>query len=152
LGGGVAIELATMCPKAAGLIAESTFTNILDMSNREYAGLLKLLPMDRLLDQRFDSIGKVSTLEVPILLIHGEDDVKTDYTMSERLYAAAPEPKELVIIPGADHSNCGFRGRVEYRKKLKKFLDTYYTSQVGIRFLGKEAAVKDATPVVRVNR
>ncbi len=130
LGGAVAIELATRCPDAAGLIVESTFTSMLDMSGSRHGGLLQLLPMDRLLHQRFDSIGKIGTLEVPVLLIHGKDDARIDCVMSERLYTAAREPKDILLISGADHANCGFRGRVEYRKKLKKFLDQYYADKV----------------------
>jgi dipeptidyl aminopeptidase/acylaminoacyl peptidase len=125
LGGAVAIELATKCPQAAGVIVESTFTNALDMSNRNYNGWLQILPIDRLLHQRFDSISKIGTLELPVLLIHGKDDIKIDYTMSERLYAAAREPKDILLIKGADHATCGFRGRVEYREKLKTFLGKY---------------------------
>ena len=61
LGGAVAIELATRneAEGTAGLIVESTFTSIMDMSALKYNGLLRLLPVDHLLTERFDSLSKI---------------------------------------------------------------------------------------------
>ncbi|MFN8512673.1 MAG: prolyl oligopeptidase family serine peptidase [Chloroflexia bacterium] len=39
----------------------------------------------------------------PLLLIHGEDDKDVPPANSERIFAAAGEPKELVLVPGATH-------------------------------------------------
>jgi alpha-beta hydrolase superfamily lysophospholipase len=122
LGGAVAIELATRHPEAAGVIVESTFTSVLDMSKLRYYGALRLLPMDFLLHQRFDSHSKIGTLKIPILLMHGRDDAKVPLTMTERLYAAAPEPKELLLIAGGGHANSGSIGWVEYRETLTGFV------------------------------
>jgi len=41
---------------------------------------------------------------VPWLLIHGTEDDVIFPRDSEAAYAAAPEPKKLLTIPGADHS------------------------------------------------
>ncbi len=41
----------------------------------------------------------------PVLLIHGQDDRVVDPRDAQCLYAAAREPKELWLIPNADH--CG---------------------------------------------
>lgn len=54
--------------------------------------------------QRFDSIAKVSRLQVPVLFIHGQRDQVISYTMSERNYAATPQPKRLLLIAGGDHA------------------------------------------------
>jgi fermentation-respiration switch protein FrsA (DUF1100 family) len=118
----VAIELATRHPEAAGLIVESTFTSILDMSKLKYYGALRLLPVDVLLHQRFESLEKIRTLKIPVLLIHGTDDAKVPSTMTKRLHAAAPEPKELLLIQGGGHDNSGSIGLVEYREKLTAFV------------------------------
>jgi pimeloyl-ACP methyl ester carboxylesterase len=60
LGGAIGIELALRHPEAAGLIVESSFTSIGEMAKlrKRYA----LLPI-QLLNQRFDSIQKVSKLK-----------------------------------------------------------------------------------------
>lgn len=36
--------------------------------------LFKILPLDLLVTQRFDSINKISSLKVPLLMFHGTDD------------------------------------------------------------------------------
>jgi len=35
--------------------------------------------------------------------VHGEEDTIAPVRQVRRLYAAMPEPKELVVIEGADH-------------------------------------------------
>jgi hypothetical protein len=125
LGGAVAIQLATRHPEAAGVIVESTFTSILEMSRLRYYGALRLLPVDFLLHQRFESLAKIGSLKIPVFLIHGTDDGKIPYTMTERLYAAAPEPKELLLIRGGRHADSGSIGWVEYREKLTAFVEEH---------------------------
>src|SRR5204863_9761364 len=48
-----------------------------------------------------DLVGEVSPRT--LLLIHGEDDTVLPAACSRQLYAAAQEPRELVIYPGAGH-------------------------------------------------
>ncbi len=126
LGGAVAIELAIRRPQAAGLITESTFTSILDMSAEQYNGWLRLLPMDLLLTQRFDSIDKIGELKIPVLLIHGKADKKIPFSMTKELHAAAPEPKELLLIEGGRHANSGSVAWVEYREKMAEFAGQHF--------------------------
>jgi fermentation-respiration switch protein FrsA (DUF1100 family) len=40
---------------------------------------------------------------IPFLLIHGEEDEIVPPEHSKRLYAAAAEPKEIWVVPGAGH-------------------------------------------------
>ena len=124
LGGAVAIELAQRHPEVAGLIVESTFTSVAEVSRQRYFGLLHLFPVDWLLEHRFDSIAKIPRLEIPVLFIHGKEDVKVPVTMSQRLFAAAPKRKEICLIDGAGHANCGLVGPVEYCQAIEKFLQS----------------------------
>ena len=83
LGGAVAIELANQPDSSdtAGVIVESTFTSILDMSSLRYGGLLQALPVSLLLTEKFDSLSKISSVKLPILFIHGDRDAKVPYEM-----------------------------------------------------------------------
>ncbi len=121
LGGAIAIELATHHPEAAGIIAESTFTSMVDMGKREYA----YLPVDLLLNQRFDSLGKISSLKIPLLLIHGTWDKRVPYQMSQQLYASAPQPKFLKLIEGGGHGNNSLIAPLEYRAAVSEFVQRY---------------------------
>jgi pimeloyl-ACP methyl ester carboxylesterase len=104
MGGAIAIELALRHPEAAGLMVQSSFTSMYDMAQRTTI-FDRFLPLDRLLTQRFDSLRKIPQLEMPLLLIHGQADQDVPADMSETLYDQAPEPKQLFLVPGADHNN-----------------------------------------------
>jgi len=59
----------------------------------------------------------------PLLLVHGMADSTIDYRDSELLYAAAPGPKELWLLPGVEHCGAYFHGRVEYVDRTLAFFD-----------------------------
>ena len=127
LGGAIAAELANRHQEAAGLITESAFTSVLEMSKRRYGGLLRLLPMKYLVNQRLNTMQKISRLRVPLLLIHGKLDAKVPYQMCQQLYEVAPVPKQMLLIEGGEHANNGSVGWVEYRKHLQRFVDAHFT-------------------------
>jgi pimeloyl-ACP methyl ester carboxylesterase len=124
LGGAVAIELATKpeANRTAGLIVESSFTSVLDMSALKYYGLLRLLPVDYLLTERFDSLSKIESVKCPVLFIHGEEDSKVPYEMSQALCDRAGELAKIHLVVGADHEDCCLIGKVEYRKQVGDFV------------------------------
>jgi fermentation-respiration switch protein FrsA (DUF1100 family) len=102
LGGAVAIDLAVKNPELAGLVVESSFTSMLEMASFNAPSWL---PLNLLLTERFDSIAKIPNLEMPVLFFHGTEDEVIPTYMGKKLYEAAPEPKELVLVPEADHGN-----------------------------------------------
>lgn len=121
LGGAIAIELARKYPEIAGLIVESSFTSMRDMVTvkKQY----RIFPINWLLNQKFDSISKVSQLKMPILFTHGTADELVPSWMSEKLFAASSEPKQLLMIPEADHNHVREVGGDRYRETIKKFLE-----------------------------
>ncbi len=119
LGGAIAIDLAVHHPEAGGLIAESTFTSMQAMGELRYG----FLPVAWFLNQRFDSLQKISKLKIPVLFIHGTWDKEVPYEMSEQLYDAAPRPKFIKLIEGGSHGNSGAIGWVEYRDALTGFIE-----------------------------
>jgi len=118
LGGAIAINLAVHHPEAAGLITESTFTSMRAEGEVNYG----FLPIGLLLNQRFESLQKVPGLKIPVLFIHGTWDKKIPAEMAKQLYAAAPQPKTLVLIEGGEHNNSGGIGWVAYRDAVSAFV------------------------------
>lgn len=120
LGGAVAIELAKRHPDAAGLIVESTFTSVADRAGME--PLYRAFPLRLLIHERYDSAGKIRDVHMPVLFLHGEDDITIPSSMSERLYDLAHEPKRLVLFPDAGHENTAMVGGERYRSAVREFV------------------------------
>ncbi|ALF55365.1 phospholipase [Nostoc piscinale CENA21] len=120
LGGAIAIDLAVKHPQAAGLIVESSFSSIREMiSTRKW---FSIFPIDLILTQRFDSIKKVPQLQMPVLFIHGTADSTVPAYMSQKLYDAAPEPKQLILVPNADHNNTAVTAGGKYLQWVQSFV------------------------------
>lgn len=119
LGGAVAIELAIRNDDVAGLIVESTFTSMAQMAEKMGYGNL---PLALVLTQRFDSLAKVAAVKAPVLFVHGTSDRFVPAAMSERLYAAAPEPKRLLLIENGNHSNASSVAFEKYQTAVRDFL------------------------------
>jgi uncharacterized protein len=61
-------------------------------------------------------------LKSPILFIHGKDDSKVPYRMSQELCDKAGDRATLHLVDGADHADCCLIGKVEYRNQVRAFV------------------------------
>ena len=118
VGGAIAIDLAVKQPEAAALIVQSSFTSMRDMTKR--FGVYWFLPIELLLQQRFESLEKMKSIKMPVLVITGTEDIQIPVEMGERLYAAAPEFKQLIIIQGRGHDN---HMPGQYKQRVKQFIE-----------------------------
>lgn len=100
LGTGVAVNLASEHPPAA-LILRSPFTSMADVGQHHYPWL----PVRLMLRDRYDSLARIPRIQTRLLVIAGERDSVVPAEFSRRLHEAAPQPKALVLIPGADHND-----------------------------------------------
>ncbi|MCF2150514.1 lysophospholipase [Desmonostoc muscorum LEGE 12446] len=125
LGGAIAIDLAVKHSQAAGLIVESSFTSVRDLI--AYRNMFWMFPVDLILTQQFESIKKLPNLKMPVLFIHGVDDFVVPSFMSQKLYAAAPEPKQLLLIPAAEHNNTALVAGSQYLQWVESFVEQVLT-------------------------
>jgi uncharacterized protein len=100
LGAGVAIRLASE-RKPAALILRSPFASLASVARHHYP----FLPVRWLLRERYPSDELIRRVACPTLVITGDSDSIVPVEESRRLYDAAPEPKRLVRIDGADHND-----------------------------------------------
>ncbi|HET6390258.1 alpha/beta hydrolase [Hyphomicrobium sp.] len=98
LGSGVAIQVARE-KRVGGMVLDSPYTSILELASQHYPWL----PVAWLLKDRYDSIGYIAGVHVPLFILHGEADNVVPVEMGKRLFAAANEPKEIRTIPGGGH-------------------------------------------------
>jgi pimeloyl-ACP methyl ester carboxylesterase len=120
LGGAVAVNLAVKNPAARALIVQSSFTRMSEeIKHRDW---LWLFPINLLLTEKFDSLAKVRSLKIPVLFIHGTADTVVPVKMSQQLYNAAPEPKQLLLVPGGEHFRIYQSGSSSYLQAIEKFM------------------------------
>jgi uncharacterized protein len=130
LGGAIAIDLATKHPEASGLIVESSFTSISDMVRRD--AKFAIFPIDLLLNQKFDSIGKVRSLTMPVLYMHGTADSVIPSSMSQQLFDATNSSKKIVLIPNGGHSDNATVNRSLYFLSVQNFTSAAVRIPAGI--------------------
>jgi hypothetical protein len=119
LGTALATDLAVKHPCGA-LILEAPFTNSQDMA-KLYAPFL----FDWRPKVPYDNLGKIGRVKVPVMVIHGAQDEIIPADMGRRVFEAAPEPKELYIIPGAHHNDTYDAGGPQYFARLKAFIKRF---------------------------
>ncbi|HEV3496117.1 MAG TPA: alpha/beta hydrolase [Actinomycetes bacterium] len=117
LGAAVALRLATERPPAA-LVLRSPFASLAEVGQRHYP----VLPVSLLLRDRYDSAALASRLTAPLLVLAGERDRIVPASHSRRLFAAAPQPKRLVVLEGADHNDLDLLAGPRLVEELRSFL------------------------------
>ena len=133
LGGAVAIDLASR-RECGGLIVQSSFTSAKDMARRVF----RIPFFEYIPKSQFDSLAKIRRVRAPILIVHGTRDETVPFSMGQRLFAAAPEPKFFFPVQGAGHNDVieiGGDGLVDC---LKSFLEGRTAVAVSKSSLGRE--------------
>ena len=100
LGTAVATDLAADHPPAA-LILRSPFTSMTDVGKHHYA----YLPVGWLLRDRYNTMDRIVRVRAPLLIVGADADRIVPFELTRRLYEAAPDPKTLLVIRGADHND-----------------------------------------------
>lgn len=119
LGGAVATWLAHHHPPKA-LIIESTFTSVPDMGARQYP----FLPIKLLARIQYNSLERMSLINVPILIVHSPDDEIIPYSHGQQLFQAANEPKAFLQLSGGHNEGFIISGQ-HYEEGLKSFIERY---------------------------
>lgn len=100
LGSAAAIDLASRRPSGA-LVVEAGLSSASDMAK------IKLPWLPRWLHwvgkNRFASVNKIAQVRCPVLISHGTNDDVIPVEQGQRLYDAARQPKEMILIPGRTH-------------------------------------------------
>jgi uncharacterized protein len=100
LGGGVAIDLAA-ADGARGLILENTFSSLPEVGATHFPWL----PVRLLMRAQLNSAAKIPDYHGPLLQSHGDRDQIVPFALGKKLFDAANEPKQFLVIPGGDHND-----------------------------------------------
>ncbi len=99
LGTGVAVRLAATHP-AKALVLEAPYTSTADVARPHFSWL----PIDALMQDRFDSRKLIGAIHMPIMIVHGDRDQTIPFALGQALYEAAPAPKRFLHMKGVDHN------------------------------------------------
>ena len=98
-----------------GTMVEGTFTSIPNVVSTFRWGWL---PVSPLITQRFESVRKVGEIGSPLLVVHGSEDRLIQPELGRKLYEAAQEPKQFVLVEGGSHHNTNAIGQGQYRQAM----------------------------------
>jgi pimeloyl-ACP methyl ester carboxylesterase len=111
-------DLASRRPCGA-VILESGLSSARDMTAKLLPKALQWVHLFTL--NRFDSAYKLALVRCPVLVTHGDPDSIIPTAQGRALFAAASEPKQLLIYPGSGHNVFGSQGE-KYLDVLADFI------------------------------
>lgn len=114
LGSAVAVSLASRKAIAA-LVLESAFTSLSDVVKH----WIPLLPLQRILRDRFRAIDAIKSVQAPILMLHGGADRDIPLELGKRLFESAPDPKQFIVLEAGGHDDLDRYGAVT---SVRRFL------------------------------
>ena len=117
LGCAAAIETATR-RDARSLVLESGFLSVRHMAR--YMGIFSLI--SPLLPASYNNLEKIKNISIPKLIIQGKNDEIVPFSMGEKLFAAACEPKYFYPVKGAGHNDPYVVGGQKYMNILGEFI------------------------------
>lgn len=124
LGGGSAVYLASR-RIVGGLILESTFTSIAQVLSP-----IPLFPFDK-----FPNLERLRQVRCPVLVIHGDQDAIIPISHGQRLYDAAPGPKQFFKVKDAGHNNLSDVAAAQYPLVFAEFMglvERYHHPSAGL--------------------
>ena len=118
LGAAVALSLARHQEPAA-LVLRSPFTSLPAIGSIHFP----FLPTSLLLWDRYPNLETIRGIDVPVMVIAGSADSIVPVGQSRELFAAAPGPKRLVVIDGADHNDFALTAGARLIDEVVAFLN-----------------------------
>ena len=116
MGGAVAVELATRCTTRL-MILEGAFTSFPEMSEFRFP----FFPCRYFVHNQMQNEAKIGHAQCPVFIAHGTADDVVPFYQGERLFAAAPTPKQFVRLEGHGHPP---PNEMEFYEAVRRFLSS----------------------------
>lgn len=114
----LAHHLATTGQPAKALILEVPFDSLANAAQHHYW----YVPVRWLLWDQFNNAARIAAINTPLLILAAANDEIVPNQLAKNLYAAASQPKELVVIDNATHNDVLDRNADNFKLVLN-FLD-----------------------------
>jgi fermentation-respiration switch protein FrsA (DUF1100 family) len=123
MGGAIATRLAVQRPPA-GLILESPPTSMPDMA-RLHVPWMRFSPLPRIMRTRYETQRHIRQVTAPLLVIQGDSDDVVPVQFGRRVFVAANEPKQWLLVPGAGHNFADRAAPDLYYNAVREFLTRF---------------------------
>lgn len=138
MGGAAVIRAAARNPAIAAVVTDGTFDRIRHVIAKRardrgypFPGLVSRAIVAeagrrlgvRLAPDPVDMVGRIAPR--PVLIVHGEGDATSEVANAHRLFRAAHEPKELLIVPEAAHTECWAAAPLAYERRVGGFFKRF---------------------------
>lgn len=100
LGTGVAVRLASE-GRYAGLVLEAPYSSIAEVAQHHYW----YVPALWLIQDKWDSMSRIGQVQLPLLVMLGGRDATVPSQFGQKLFEAAPAPKERIFLAEAGHTD-----------------------------------------------
>ena len=117
LGAAVALDVA-LKRDVRSIIIESAFLSTKDMAKTMF--LFSLLSF--ILPPNYNNLGKIEKIDIPKLIIHGDEDEIVPFKMGKRLFDASKEPKYFLPLMGAGHNDTYMTAGERYFRIIESFV------------------------------
>jgi fermentation-respiration switch protein FrsA (DUF1100 family) len=124
IGTGPATQLAVEHPDAGGLILESAFTSVPEAAKAIW--YLRAFPLSLVVHNRFDNLSKIGSVRIPVFITVGTEDTLTAPGMANALFQRANQPKQLYLVPGADHNGFVAAGGQALESQISAFIESVH--------------------------
>jgi uncharacterized protein len=125
-----AIVLESMYPSIAEAVADRLVMRLGPFGHELAPLLLLQLPLRAgVTAEQLRPIVAVSTLGAPVLIASGTKDQHTTWAETERIFAAAQQPKELWAVEGAAHVDLHSYNPAAYEAKILRFFSKYLRNE-----------------------
>jgi fermentation-respiration switch protein FrsA (DUF1100 family) len=121
VGSGPAVHVAARRP-AAGLILQSPFVSAFRVMTH-----VPLLPFDK-----FPNYKEIGRVHCPVLIVHGANDSVIPLWHGQKLFDAANQPKQFVVVPRADHNDLDIIAGPSYAKTILSFTASLASADHGL--------------------
>lgn len=116
LGTGVAVRLASE-GRYAGLVLEAPYSSVAEVAQHHYW----YVPARWLIQDKWDSMGRIGRVETPLLILLGGRDRTVPAQFGQKLFEAAPGPKDRIYLAEAGHTD--FYDFAEAREGVVGFIE-----------------------------
>ncbi|MBI2618617.1 MAG: alpha/beta fold hydrolase [Ignavibacteriales bacterium] len=134
MGAAVAVQAAAIDDRIKAVVAEACFTDLRTIAVDYQRRIIKLpwhflrnvalsrsQTIARFKAHEVSPLLDIQKLRIPVLFIHGTEDQLINYEYSKKLYHHANEPKEIVLVPGANHTDVWEISGFAYERKVISF-------------------------------